>query len=476
MAQIKFTKINNLIYTTSYNPLTPDIQSLEYNANVYKSYARIDLANLETISGYVDNIEIYAKQDTDIADYKLLEKKQLVSNNLFITESNLTIIPYGQFNYVYRISKDMTTNANDFIGYWSSSFKVDSSHTKMSNQYINYHSSSFSMYTFPRGTIPIIEDGIYIYDSNFNEYGLIQPISMSLYLYKNIEYKLSYNIYGETIHGTPGDDLNLHAYSRIDNPAIIEFIMSGSAFSASINFEKIISKNEISASIYDGTQYKLTAFGGCYYKNFQNVEYVFTPDNDGDAYLKIKILNGTWEFSNIQITCNNEKGYSLPHTYTYVEMPTEYHNNLYDFKILYYNYDGFAANNASYITNKQFYGRSYLLPVNNHNDLNGLQGGQSGQYYHLTNNEYQGTGTGSFVKQINPIISQSLIISGSLYVSGNISGSSQLLTTPPISQDNPPNIKAYYGNGDGGNVLTNPDNWMIITINGINYKIPLYNE
>jgi hypothetical protein len=48
--------------------------------------------------------------------------------------------------------------------------------------------------------------------------------------------------------------------------------------------------------------------------------------------------------------------------------------------------------------------------ITDHNLLNGLQGGTSDQYYHLTSNEYIGTGNGIFVKQINPTVSSSLEI------------------------------------------------------------------
>ncbi|CAB4167296.1 hypothetical protein UFOVP1666_55 [uncultured Caudovirales phage] len=42
--------------------------------------------------------------------------------------------------------------------------------------------------------------------------------------------------------------------------------------------------------------------------------------------------------------------------------------------------------------------------VNLHNELAGLNGGTSGQYYHLTSAEYAGTGTGDFVRKDSPIL------------------------------------------------------------------------
>ena len=46
-----------------------------------------------------------------------------------------------------------------------------------------------------------------------------------------------------------------------------------------------------------------------------------------------------------------------------------------------------------------------LTPLHTlHDDLAGLQGGQSSEYYHLTLSEYTGTGTGTFVRSTNPVL------------------------------------------------------------------------
>ena len=45
-----------------------------------------------------------------------------------------------------------------------------------------------------------------------------------------------------------------------------------------------------------------------------------------------------------------------------------------------------------------------------HNDLAGLQGGTGNQYYHLTNAEYTGTGSGAFVRDTAPSITTSLTL------------------------------------------------------------------
>lgn len=43
-----------------------------------------------------------------------------------------------------------------------------------------------------------------------------------------------------------------------------------------------------------------------------------------------------------------------------------------------------------------------------HNSLSGLDGGTTGEYFHLTDNEYTGTGSGNFVRQNGPTIATSL--------------------------------------------------------------------
>lgn len=46
-----------------------------------------------------------------------------------------------------------------------------------------------------------------------------------------------------------------------------------------------------------------------------------------------------------------------------------------------------------------------------HNDLAGLQGGAANEFYHLTNAEYTGTGTGTFVRQNSPTLTGSPVLS-----------------------------------------------------------------
>ena len=64
----------------------------------------------------------------------------------------------------------------------------------------------------------------------------------------------------------------------------------------------------------------------------------------------------------------------------------------------------------------------------NHDGLLGLQGGATGQYYHLTQAEYTGTGSGVFVRADSPVLFGSTTISGPLTLTGTLSGASAVFT------------------------------------------------
>ena len=69
--------------------------------------------------------------------------------------------------------------------------------------------------------------------------------------------------------------------------------------------------------------------------------------------------------------------------------------------------------------------------VTHHNDLAGLQGGTTAQFYHLTNSEYTGTGSGTFVRANSPnIITPTGIVKSDVGL-GNVDNTSDL--NKPIS-------------------------------------------
>ena len=63
-----------------------------------------------------------------------------------------------------------------------------------------------------------------------------------------------------------------------------------------------------------------------------------------------------------------------------------------------------------------------------HNSLGGLQGGSTGQYYHLTQDEYVGTGSGVFVRADSPAFTGPISFSGPVTLTATLSGTSAVFT------------------------------------------------
>ena len=71
--------------------------------------------------------------------------------------------------------------------------------------------------------------------------------------------------------------------------------------------------------------------------------------------------------------------------------------------------------------------------VNVHNDLAGLNGGTSNEYYHSTLAEYTGTGTGVFVRATNPILVTPALGTPTALVGTNITGTATAFTASNVT-------------------------------------------
>jgi len=120
-----------------------------------------------------------------------------------------------------------------------------------------------------------------------------------------------------------------------------------------------------------------------------------------------------------------------------------------------------------------------------HDELAGLQGGTANQYYHLTNAEYTGTGTGNFVRATSPVLTTPNIgaaIGTSLSVTGNVTANNANLGnlatanyfTGTLTTNAQPNITSVgtltslsvSGNANTGNVNTGNINASVVSASG----------
>ena len=99
---------------------------------------------------------------------------------------------------------------------------------------------------------------------------------------------------------------------------------------------------------------------------------------------------------------------------------------------------GFVTSDATRTISLTYNGEDRNTHVNTplanlHNDLAGLQGGSSDQYFHSTSAEYTGTGTGVFVRETSPTLVTPALGTPSALVGTNISGTATAFTASNVT-------------------------------------------
>ena len=99
---------------------------------------------------------------------------------------------------------------------------------------------------------------------------------------------------------------------------------------------------------------------------------------------------------------------------------------------------GFVTSDATRTISLTYNGEDRNTHVNTplanlHNELAGLQGGSSDQYFHSTSAEYTGTGTGVFVRETSPTLVTPDLGTPSALVGTNISGTATAFTASNVT-------------------------------------------
>jgi hypothetical protein len=99
---------------------------------------------------------------------------------------------------------------------------------------------------------------------------------------------------------------------------------------------------------------------------------------------------------------------------------------------------GFVTSDATRIISLTYNGEDRNTHVNTplanlHNDLAGLQGGSSDQYFHSTSAEYTGTGTGVFVRETSPTLVTPALGTPTALVGTSITGTAAGLTAGTVT-------------------------------------------
>ena len=247
------------------------------NSSINTSFAKINITDLETFSGDVNRIKVYASSKNDLGDFQLLEDIQLESNELLITSS---------FANELNVRTGLFTS--DIIEtFWTSSAIVSNVNISTDNS-ILLKSVVLTPQTDASSSVGLFK----FYNSKLIEFT------------KNTEYQLDY---------TP---LLVSAAQTFGG---IDVYMSGSAFvtdSLTNRYGKQIGK------LASNSQFK----------KYDKQQINFKPDNDGNGVLVFIIKGGTWHIADVSLRAAQESSFSPNEITLTANVPVKINNETFDFK------------------------------------------------------------------------------------------------------------------------------------------------
>ncbi len=247
------------------------------NSSINTSFATINITDLETFSGDVNRIKVYASSKNDLGDYQLLEDVQLESNELLLTSSF-----QNQLNVRTGLFTDSILSS-----FWTSSALESDVNLSVDNTTLlksvlltpqSDYSSSVGLFKF--------------YNSEL--------ISFT----KNTEYQLDFTPLLSAAADTFGG---------------IEVYMSGSSFTPTdrtTNYGKKIGE------LTTNTQFR----------KYDKQQINFKPDSDGFGNLVYVVKGGVWHIADISLRAAQESSFSPNEITLTVNVPVKINNETFDFK------------------------------------------------------------------------------------------------------------------------------------------------
>lgn len=270
------------------------------DSSVSSSFAKIKLTDLETFSGDVNRLKIFASRKADIGNYTLLEDIQLESSEVLLTDvySGSVNVRTGQFGSQKLI--------NDF---W---------------KYKHYDVNIF--YNPPLNNVVLASSVRLVDDSTENTSKYPQRIfyySSSIDFIKNTEYQL---------------DFSTTLLSSSFTSGKIQVYGSGSAF---LNTDTDIPLGKLLGELEAGTNGRV----------FDKQQINFKSDDTSNGTIVFAVYQGDWYLSNLSLRASQETNFSPNELTLNVAVPTKVNNDAFDFKFEFYDINN---NYVPVTVNKEF--------------------------------------------------------------------------------------------------------------------------
>ena len=287
------------------------------NVNIPISYAKLRIANLNTVSGEIVKAKVYSKVTTNISDYKLIANVPVTTEELLVSGSIRGDLAIGDFN--------LSTNI-------SSNWYSDQLETSSNVIYPSSGSAAYYNPTLPTSSIipltlrlndSVLLRSIYAEVPTVNNSSYSGPISESGYFIGN---KQSVLLFPTTEY-----TLTLDAYYKQTSASVV---LTGSVPPVDIY---IVGTGGVSVVGNDPLGQKigsLKVVPNAAVQRYQQEQFNFTPSLPQAASVGVRfvVYDGFWNFSNISLKPASDKLFA-PDEAQFLVPNTEYFNDYLQHKI-----------------------------------------------------------------------------------------------------------------------------------------------
>jgi len=312
---------NNSIVTSS---TLLQYGKLSTNAtNIPVSYAKLRVANMNTVSGEIFKVRVYNKVSTNISDYKLIADIPIVTEELIVSESIRGAVAAG--NFYLSPTASLNWYADKLTGSADILYPVSGT--------APYYNSSLTLMPFN-----VLVDSNTLIDSMFasvptfnNQFtgsvsssGYFIGTKSPITVFQTTEYTLELDAFYKKESGS----VNLTG-----NTPLVNIYITG------VNGSTVVSKDPLGQLI--GT---LTVESGATVKRFQTKQFNFSPNvvTSGRIGLRFVVQNGFWNFSKISLKPASDALFA-PDEVQLLVPNTDYYNSLLQYKVEFFDINNNSA-------------------------------------------------------------------------------------------------------------------------------------
>lgn len=314
------------------------------SVNIPISYAKVTVSNLDTVSGELYKIKVYSKVANDTADYKLIGDSYITTNEILVSSSIRGYSPIG----------DIFTTQNYSDNWYAGTLETNTGVRNRlytvsgSNAYYNSFVSTnkFSISSSNDTLLSSIFAGVPVntvtnkFANQVSESGYFLGTRDVFGMYPTSQYTLTLDAFYKKTSAS---------ISLLGNTPRVDIYLIGTGST------KVIDKNPLGQKIGE-----LTISGDTRW--FEQKQFNFYPaiKASGSLGLRLVATNGFWNFSNISIQPASDPQFS-PDEISLLIPNTEYHNELLQYKVEFFDINNNSANTAAISTPVFFTGSAIDL-------------------------------------------------------------------------------------------------------------------